>query len=195
MIFDLQKASMWKRISAWLFDSILLVSVVVLFGLLLSWMLAIFGGTKDNLTYSEIVDSLSHSESLSFELPKQSVGAENVREDIFTGIDLLHLSSAVLHGSKVVVGSVNGLAGLDAELLLVGVRPDHRQKDRGKRDEDDHAHADEGDLVLVQALAAVLEEGGGGAHLYHVLLLGIGSQDKIVQVDLEAEGFLIHNST
>ena len=33
---DLQKASMWKRISAWLFDSILLVSVVVLFGWILS---------------------------------------------------------------------------------------------------------------------------------------------------------------
>lgn len=36
MIYDLQKASMWKRISAFLFDAILLGIVVVLFGWLLS---------------------------------------------------------------------------------------------------------------------------------------------------------------
>lgn len=36
---DLQKASMWKRISAWLFDSILLACVAVLFGSLLSYAL------------------------------------------------------------------------------------------------------------------------------------------------------------
>lgn len=36
MIYDLQKASMWKRISAWLFDTILLGVVAVLFAWLLS---------------------------------------------------------------------------------------------------------------------------------------------------------------
>lgn len=36
---DLQKASMWKRISAWLFDTILLACVAVIFGLVLSFAL------------------------------------------------------------------------------------------------------------------------------------------------------------
>ncbi|MBQ3079504.1 MAG: RDD family protein [Clostridia bacterium] len=36
MIYDLQKAGMWKRISAWLFDMILLAVVAALFGYLIS---------------------------------------------------------------------------------------------------------------------------------------------------------------
>ena len=35
---DLQKASMWKRIAAWMFDGILLSILVVGFGFLLSWL-------------------------------------------------------------------------------------------------------------------------------------------------------------
>ena len=47
MIFDLQKVSMWKRISAALFDVILLVTAVVGFALLLSGLL---GYDKHNAT-------------------------------------------------------------------------------------------------------------------------------------------------
>lgn len=36
---ELQKASFWKRISAWLFDNILLVTLTVLFALMLSALL------------------------------------------------------------------------------------------------------------------------------------------------------------
>ena len=39
MIYDLQKASMWKRVSAWLFDTILLSIVAVGFAFLLSTIL------------------------------------------------------------------------------------------------------------------------------------------------------------
>ena len=45
---DLQKASMWKRISAWLFDSILLACVAVLFGMILSFALD-FNGHYERL--------------------------------------------------------------------------------------------------------------------------------------------------
>ena len=45
MIFDLQKASMWKRISAFLFDIILLVIAVVGFAFLIS---CIVGFDKHN---------------------------------------------------------------------------------------------------------------------------------------------------
>lgn len=38
MMYDLQKASMWKRISAFLFDGILLVVLVVALALLISWV-------------------------------------------------------------------------------------------------------------------------------------------------------------
>lgn len=38
MVFDLQKASVWKRASAFLFDFILLSILVVAFAFLLSWI-------------------------------------------------------------------------------------------------------------------------------------------------------------
>ena len=39
MVYDLQKASMWKRIAAWMFDGILVATLAVGFGLLLSLLL------------------------------------------------------------------------------------------------------------------------------------------------------------
>lgn len=39
MVYDLQKASMWKRIAAWMFDGILTATLAVGFGLLLSVLL------------------------------------------------------------------------------------------------------------------------------------------------------------
>lgn len=39
MVYDLQKASMWKRIAAWMFDGILVATLAVGFGLLLSVLL------------------------------------------------------------------------------------------------------------------------------------------------------------
>ena len=38
MVYDLQKASLWKRVSAFLFDFILMSVITVLFALLLSWI-------------------------------------------------------------------------------------------------------------------------------------------------------------
>ena len=39
MVYDLQKASMWKRVAAWMFDGILVATLAVGFGLLLSLLL------------------------------------------------------------------------------------------------------------------------------------------------------------
>ena len=39
MVYDLQKASFWKRIAAWIFDSILLCVLAVGVGVILSWTL------------------------------------------------------------------------------------------------------------------------------------------------------------
>ena len=43
MNLDLQKAGMWKRIAAWMFDGILLSVIVVAFSVLLSWLLGYDG--------------------------------------------------------------------------------------------------------------------------------------------------------
>jgi len=43
MVYDLQKAGLWKRIAAWLFDVILTGILAVGFGLLLSWLLGYDG--------------------------------------------------------------------------------------------------------------------------------------------------------
>lgn len=43
MNLDLQKAGIWKRIAAWMFDGILLSVVVVAFSVLLSWLLGYDG--------------------------------------------------------------------------------------------------------------------------------------------------------
>lgn len=50
MIYDLQKASMWKRIAAWMFDGILVCILAVGFGFLLSAVLGYDG-------YSETLDA------------------------------------------------------------------------------------------------------------------------------------------
>lgn len=50
MIYDLQKASLWKRIAAWMFDGILIGILAVGFGMLLSWILGYDG-------YSQQVDA------------------------------------------------------------------------------------------------------------------------------------------
>ena len=59
-----------------------------------------------DFTYSEIVDSLSHSESLSFELPKQSVGAENVRNVVYAVSEARAEEMSVEHNSVKVSGVI-----------------------------------------------------------------------------------------
>ena len=73
MIYDLQKASMWKRISAFLFDFILLVIAVAGFAFILS---AAFGFDKHNTALNDayakyeaeygVVFDISQEEFLSF---------------------------------------------------------------------------------------------------------------------------------
>ena len=48
MIYDLQKGSIWKRISAFLFDLILLATVAALFAILFSWVFG-YDGYSDKL--------------------------------------------------------------------------------------------------------------------------------------------------
>ena len=77
MITDLQKASMWKRISAWLFDSILLVTMAVLFGLLLSSLLG-FDGYYDRL--GQAYDTYESRFGIDFELTQEAYDAMTQEE-------------------------------------------------------------------------------------------------------------------
>ncbi len=77
MVFDLQKASLWKRASAFLFDFILLSILVVAFAFLLSW---IAGYDRYSTTYyAKLVEcektyntSFSYTEQQFNELSKES---------------------------------------------------------------------------------------------------------------------------
>ena len=77
MNMDLQSASMWKRISAWLFDSILLVTVAVLFGLLLSALLG-FDGYYDRL--GQAYETYETQFGIDFELTQEAYDAMTQEE-------------------------------------------------------------------------------------------------------------------
>ena len=79
------------------------------------------------------------------------VGAEDMREDLFTLFDALELGLAVLEGSEVIERGVDGLAGTHAQLLVVGVRPEGGDEDGRKRDDGHDDQAYERDLVPAQA--------------------------------------------
>ena len=65
MIYDLQRASMWKRVSAWLLDAILLCIVTTLMALLLSTAL-----NYDD--YSQRLDAQSPQSYFASRLPAPS---------------------------------------------------------------------------------------------------------------------------
>lgn len=72
---DIQSASMWKRISAWLFDSILLVSVVVLMALMLS---KLFGYDGYNAKLEAAYDKYQTQYDVDFSQPE---GPEDAAEE------------------------------------------------------------------------------------------------------------------
>ena len=122
------------------------------------------------------------------------IGTEDVGEDGLTGFDQLLLRGAVLKGSQIVIGGVYGLAGLDAQLGVIGVGPEHGQENGHEGDNNNNEETDRGDLVLQQTLDTVLEERGRRAHLHHIFLFGLGGGDEIIHFNVEARKFLlIHN--
>ena len=62
-MLSIQRAGMWKRISAAMFDGILLGIAVVLFALILSWALG-YDGYIDTLT--SVTINMAHSTAWTF---------------------------------------------------------------------------------------------------------------------------------
>lgn len=72
MVFDIQKASMLKRIAAWIFDMIMLAIIVV--GLL-ALLTAIFGFEYQSAKLQEIYDEYEAAYGISFELTAEELAA------------------------------------------------------------------------------------------------------------------------
>lgn len=69
MVTDLQKASLWKRLSAGLFDLILIAMVAVGMGLLLSWA---FGYNSYNQAYSDICGDYEAQYGVQFQMTQEA---------------------------------------------------------------------------------------------------------------------------
>lgn len=74
---ELQKASMWKRISAWLFDNILLVVLAVLFGLCLS---ALLGYDTHSAELEAVYDKYESRYGIEFDITEEAYEALSEQE-------------------------------------------------------------------------------------------------------------------
>ena len=72
MVYDLQKASFWKRVASWMFDSILIAVLAVGFGLLLS---VIFGYDKYSQKVEDAYSLYETKYGVSFEISQEAYEA------------------------------------------------------------------------------------------------------------------------
>ena len=101
MVYDLQKASMWKRISAFLFDFIMLCIVAVLMALILSWITG-FDGYQQQ--YHEALDRVQEEYQVNFELSYAEYDAlsDAEREQIERALDALRQDDAAMRAYQMV---------------------------------------------------------------------------------------------
>ena len=77
MVYDLQKANMWKRISAWMFDLILTATLAIGIWLILS---ALMGYDSTNRRMNEIYDTYSTQYGVDFEISQSDYQALSPEE-------------------------------------------------------------------------------------------------------------------
>jgi len=77
MTHNLQKASLWKRIAAWLFDSILTGILAVAFGVLISWLL---GYDSHSQTLDQAYARYENQYGVSFEMTQEQYEAMSQAE-------------------------------------------------------------------------------------------------------------------
>ena len=102
MIYDLQRASMWKRISAFLFDAILLGIVAVLFGYVLS---GVTGYDNYNLALEEAYARYGAEYGVNFQLSLSEYDAmtDVQRESLNTAYAALGADEAAVHAYNMVI--------------------------------------------------------------------------------------------
>lgn len=100
MIYDLQKASMWKRISAFLFDGILLGIIAVLFALVISWI-----SGYDHYV-SQVNDAFArYGEQFQVELPMNDWAVyealdETKKQNVLAAYEALNADAQAVHASR-----------------------------------------------------------------------------------------------
>lgn len=113
MIYDLQRASMWKRISAYLFDAILLSIVAVLF----AWMMSgLLGFDRYSDTLSTAYTHYGESYGVNFNLSLQEYEALSADE-----IEKLNTAYAAIAVDQEAVGAYNMLIQLMLLITSLGL--------------------------------------------------------------------------
>ena len=113
MIYDLQRASMWKRISAYLFDAILLSIVAVLF----AWMMScLLGFDRYSDTLNAAYTHYGESYGVNFNLSLQEYEALSADE-----IEKLNTAYAAMAGDQEAVGAYNMLIQLMLLITSLGL--------------------------------------------------------------------------
>lgn len=113
MIYDLQRASMWKRISAYLFDTILLSIVAVLF----AWMMSgLLGFDRYSDTLSTAYTHYGESYGVNFNLSLQEYEALSADE-----IEKLNTAYAAIAVDQEAVGAYNMLIQLMLLITSLGL--------------------------------------------------------------------------
>jgi len=113
MIYDLQKASMWKRISAFLFDAILLGIVAVLFGCVLS---GITGYDGYHQALDEAYARYSEAYGVRFDLSLSEYDAMTDQQR-----DLLNTAYAAMGADEKAVHAYNMLIQLTLLIVSLGI--------------------------------------------------------------------------
>ena len=113
MIYDLQRASMWKRISAYLFDAILLSIVAVLFAWLMS---SILGFDRYSDTLDAAYTAYGETYGVNFNLSLQEYDALSDAE-----IDTLNAAYAAMSADTEAVNAYNMLIQLMLLITSLGL--------------------------------------------------------------------------
>ena len=105
MIYDLQKASMWKRISALLFDGILLAVLICAFALLLS---AIFGFDSYIDTFYGAYAKYETDYGVTFEITQEEYTAlsEEARQTYNAAFDALNGDDAAMYAYSMMLNLI-----------------------------------------------------------------------------------------
>lgn len=112
-MYDLQKASMWKRISAWLFDSILLGIVAVL----CAWLLSMALGFDGHMTRLE--EKYAHySEAYGVEFDMTLTEYENMSQEEINKLDTAY---AALSGDQDAVYAYNMVVQQTLLITTMGI--------------------------------------------------------------------------
>ena len=124
MIFDLQKASMWKRVSAALFDMILLCIAIVGFAFLLS---SVLGFDKHNTALNEAYETYETKYGITFDISQEEYYAMSEEDfkryndayaELIADTEAMHVYNMVVNLTLLIVSFSILLAYIVLEFVI-----------------------------------------------------------------------------